>query len=279
MLRNLPVLAFVPVDHLLIHERHDHQRTLPLIKRIRATGVLKNPPIVTPLKDGTGRYMVLDGANRTTSLREMAFEHAVVQVVQPDDRGLKLQNWNHVIWGKDPGEFLQHIHDLEDIELVKEWEEQDARPDIERDCNLATVKDHSGQAFRVCTDEQVLEARVRLLNAIVDTYRHSARLDRTSAREAGNMQEVYPQFCGLVLFPQLDIRDVMKLAGKGYLLPSGITRFTVSPRALHINYPLEEMAASKPLEEKNAELQSWFRKRLAEKGVRYYAEETMIFDE
>lgn len=279
MLRNLPELAFVPVSDLLIHERHDFQRTLPLIERIQASGVFRNPPIVTPLQDGTGRYMVLDGANRTTALRTMEFPHALVQVVQPDAPGLSLQNWNHVVWEADPDQFLKNIRDLEEIELVKEWESQDAEPQIERDCNLATVKDCNGASFRVCTDEKELDVRVKLLNAIVDTYRSTARLDRTSTRSVERFIGVYPQFCGLVIFPQLEVRDVMKLAGKGYLLPGGITRFTVSPRALHLNYPLEELSSQKPLEEKNAALQEWFQERLAEKGVRYYAEETMLFDE
>jgi len=82
-----------------------------------------------------------------------------------------------------------------------------------------------------------------------------------------------------VIFPRFDIDHVMQLAGAGYLLPTGVTRFTVSPRALHINYPLSELQVDKPLEEKNAALQAWMQERLARKGVRYYAEATYLFDE
>jgi len=53
----------------------------------------------------------------------------------------------------------------------------------------------------------------------------------------------------------------------------------VSPRALHLNYPLEELAADRPLEEKNEALQRWIQERIARKGVRYYAEATVLFDE
>jgi hypothetical protein len=82
-----------------------------------------------------------------------------------------------------------------------------------------------------------------------------------------------------VVFPNFKIDDILKLAGAGYLLPTGITRFTVSPRALHVNYPLFELASSKPLAEKNADLQEWIQKRMAQKGVRYYAEATFLYDE
>jgi hypothetical protein len=53
----------------------------------------------------------------------------------------------------------------------------------------------------------------------------------------------------------------------------------ISPRVLHLNYPLEEMSMEKPLEEKNAALQHFIQGRIADKGVRYYAEATYLFDE
>src|SRR5512141_2432247 len=109
MLDHLPTLAFLPVESLVIHEWHDDQRTPPLIARLRASGVFRNPPVVAPLSDGTGRYMVLDGANRTTALRSMGFPHALVQIIEPDDPGLSLENWNHLVWGLDPAEFLSGL--------------------------------------------------------------------------------------------------------------------------------------------------------------------------
>jgi hypothetical protein len=54
MIPSLPHLSFVPVESLLVHERHDDERTLPLIKRIRSSGVFRNPPVVTPLNDQAG---------------------------------------------------------------------------------------------------------------------------------------------------------------------------------------------------------------------------------
>jgi hypothetical protein len=45
--------------------------------------------------------MVLDEANRITALRKLNYPHVVVQVVKPNDQGLKLFNGNKVIWGFD----------------------------------------------------------------------------------------------------------------------------------------------------------------------------------
>ena len=60
---SLPELQILPLDKLILHEDHDLQRTLPLVGKLRAQGILRNPPIVMPLTDDSGRYMVLDGAN------------------------------------------------------------------------------------------------------------------------------------------------------------------------------------------------------------------------
>lgn len=278
MIENLPQLAFLPVECLIIHESHDKQRTPPLIERLRASGVFRNPPVVSPLLDDSGRYMVLDGANRTTALQMMGYPHALVQIVQNGDPALKLENWNHVVWGISPAEFLRDIRGLPEISLV-DSEEGNPEPDLWGDCGLALIQLPGGKPYSICTSCCELLKRIDQLNAIVDCYKNRAHLDRTYERRIEPLEGIYPDLSGLVVFPQFDVKDVMNLAGEGYLLPAGITRFTVSPRALHLNYPLEELSADRPLEEKNEALQRWIQERIARKGVRYYAEATVLFDE
>lgn len=275
---DLPTLAFVPVDQLLIHERHDSQRTRPLVIRIRNSGVWRNPPIVSPLRDGSGRYMVLDGANRTTALQMMEFPHALVQVVEPDDPGLELQTWNHVIWEMNARRFLQGLRDISRI-FLQVAGDSGSEPSISGTCALVVVRSCKGRTYDVCCEPDDKETRVDVLNAIVDSYKEKGRLDRTNVRSVKTLGEIYPQFSGLVIFPEFEVNDVMALAGKGCLLPSGITRFTISPRALHINYPLEKLEEDRPLEKKNEELKQWIKERIARKAVRYYAEPTVLFDE
>src|SRR5215471_7860503 len=45
----LPDLRFVPTEDIYPHELHDLQRTQPLVERLRASGTLRNPPIVTQI--------------------------------------------------------------------------------------------------------------------------------------------------------------------------------------------------------------------------------------
>ncbi|MCC6649807.1 MAG: hypothetical protein IT348_01505, partial [Candidatus Eisenbacteria bacterium] len=48
----LPDLRFVPVDAVFPHEYNDLQRTEPLVRKLRESGVMRNPPIVTQVGDG-----------------------------------------------------------------------------------------------------------------------------------------------------------------------------------------------------------------------------------
>jgi L-serine kinase (ATP) / ParB family transcriptional regulator, heme-responsive regulator len=277
MIPELPDLKFLRIDSVIIHEWHDEQRTPPLIEKIREGGLFRNPPIVTPLQDDSGRYMVLDGANRVTALRSMGFPDILVQVVEPEHPGLRLENWNHVLWEMDSKVLLSDIRSIQDVNPVVM--EDQGQPNIMDDCGLALVQVPRGKKFTLCTDAEELVVKVALLNAIVDCYKDRCKLDRTMARDIHELEDVYPDLSGLIIFPQFKIQDVLVLAGQGYLLPTGITRFTVSPRALHVNYPLYELAADKPLEEKNEALQRWVQMRINKKGVRYYAEPTFLYDE
>src|SRR5919106_2715690 len=119
MMPNIPTLKILPIECLILHEDHDLQRTLPLVQKMRAQGILRNPPIVMPLADGTDRYMVLDGANRVTSLNEMEFPHIVAQVVKADDPHVNLQTWNHIIWGMDAKTLIRRIRQIEGLKVLK----------------------------------------------------------------------------------------------------------------------------------------------------------------
>jgi hypothetical protein len=73
--------------------------------------------------------------------------------------------------------------------------------------------------------------------------------------------------------------DLIALAKSDAVLSPGITRHIIPGRALRINAPLEIMRDARPLDEKQAWIDAWLRERHAERGMRYYAESTFLFDE
>ena len=277
-LRNLPKLEILPVDQLILHEYHDEQRTPPIVRGIQESGILRNPPIVVPLSDGSGRYMVLDGANRTTALKEMGIPHTVAQVVPVDDPGLELNPWNHVVWGAPADTMLDWARAVQNLTLLPS-----ERGHLFRDLldihSLAMIHLADGRIYTVYAETIELRSRVTVLNALVRSYADRASMDRTTNYSIEPLQELFPALSGLVLLPPFRLEDVLCLAGEGYLMPAGSTRFTISGRALHVNFPLGILSADLTQDQKQDQLKAWLQESMAKKRVRYYAEPTFMFDE
>ena len=276
MLQNLPNLRILPLESLILHEDHDNQRTLPLVEKLRAAGIIRNPPIVMPLADGSNRYMVLDGANRVTSLKEMEFPHIVAQVVEADNPHVNLQTWNHVIWGMSSKTLISTIRKIKDLELLK----VNTHKSLDAPKYLPVQIRTSDRKFYLLKESpSELPEHISTLHKVVNAYKTSASLDRTSQTLIDPFKSIYHDLTALIIFPSFKIKTVLKLAAQKIVLPTGITRFTVSPRALHLNYPLHELSSGKPIEYKEAYLKQWIEERVKKKGVRLYSEATFLFDE
>ena len=276
MIANLPTLRILPLESLVLHEDHDYQRALPLVEKLRAVGVLRNPPIVMPLTDESNRYMVLDGANRVTSLRELEFPHIVAQVVEPGNPNVNLQTWNHVIWGLKTRTFVSRLRKIKELGLEK----VNPRKSLDAPKYVPVqVRLPDGGFYILREQPSDLPTHINTLHKIVNVYKTSASLDRTSQTLIDTFKHVYPDITALIIFPHFKIKTVLKLAAQQIMLPTGITRFTVSPRALHLNYPLHELSSAKPMAYKQEYLQQWVDERVKKKGVRLYSEATFLFDE
>lgn len=279
MTSNLPNLRILPTSALVPHEWHDDQRAKPLIERLRASGILRNPPIVTPFDDDSGRFMVLDGANRSTAFAEMGMPHILVQIVDTKDPGLALHNWNHVLWNWQPDAFLSALSSIEETNL------RAIDPEIKRSQSnwprktLVWVQTPDNKAYIVRSQPGDLVGRSRKLVQVAESYMQHAVIDRTTAQQMRELNGKYDNLTAIVVYPPYTPVEVLHLCAAGVLLPPGITRFTVSPRALRVNYPLDDLSANKSLDAKNEALQNWINERIARKGVRYYAEATVLYDE
>jgi hypothetical protein len=124
-----------------------------------------------------------------------------------------------------------------------------------------------------------LPSRVAGLNQLVRAYQTRGRIERTNAGSAAEMERAFPKAAGLVVFLAFTVQDVVDAVSDGLLLPAGLTRFIVSPRALRVNYSLEALALEETREEKEQALARWLHGRVVDRTVRYYAEATYLFDE
>lgn len=275
---DLPHLEVVPLESLVLHEHHDPQRTPPLKESLFTSGILRNPPIVLQISAKEDRYIVLDGANRVMAFIEAEIPHIVVQVVQIGDPDLELASWNHVIWGIPPVKLLSLVRETPKIKIKSARAERN-NFGLTHTYHVASIQLPDEKIYFAFTSVRNPEDRVIALNAIVDSYRILAQIDRTMVCQIELLFTLYPQLSGLVILPSFTIEDVIDFVDAGYRFPPGVTRFKISPRVLRINYSLDALKAPITTAEKKKNFQNWLQSCLEQKSVRYYAESTFVFNE
>jgi len=263
-----PDLRVVPIDRILPHEEHDQQRSVPLIERLKQAEFLTNPPIVAPM--GDGNFVVMDGANRTFSFRELGYQYLLVQVAPYDSGYVDLGVWQHIISDWSEAVFQEELHKLSNIEIRAGWDYK----------SVAQILMHDGSVLSIHGANDTIVARNTTLCKLVNVYRTAATLNRTAITDPTVIWRLYPEAIALVLFPPYDADDIVAAAKHQAFLPPGVSRHIIQGRALRLNYPLAYLSdITTTLEQKNAQLDAWIRNKLAQRSVRYYSESTYQFDE
>lgn len=277
-LPNLPDLRIVETELLQPHEEVDGSRLEPLMNAIRKDGMLKNPPVVAPLRGESERYIVLDGANRTMALQQMSVPHTLVQVVQPHHESIQLRTWNQVVVSGQPDRLRAAVDAVAGVAT--------AMIDLETACEklkagllLACLTLKDGTTWEISTKSNTLDNRIQALSKVIAVAGSLGPLERTGQIHAADLLALYPDMAGLLVLHNFVVEEVMIASANGLRLPSGITRFIVAPRALRLNYPLEWLLGENSRQEKQTQLEEWLRRQVTTRGVRYYAEPTFLFDE
>lgn len=282
----LPDLRLLPIDSLVLHEYADDKRVARLEERLRTDGFLKSPPIVAPIP-GTNRYVVLDGANRTSAVKRIGCPHILVQVVDYASDQVQLTTWHHLITGRSPETFLREIKSVDSL-LLAPTTIGDARKLLVEGAILSYIvtPPAPGQVYTVTEPEQGTTdeeppAYTALLNAMVDTYKGDPEvtIHRVNTDNLAELMLLYEQISGLVVFPPYTPNDIVNLAKAGTVVPTGITRHIISHRALRVNVPMSLLCGDDAIEEKNEWWLEQIKRKLALNQIRHYQESTYLFDE
>lgn len=283
----LPDLRILPTSSLVLHEHADRKRVTRLHERLLHDGFLKNPPIVAPIP-GIDRYVVLDGANRTSALCAIGSPHVLAQVVDYKGAGVQLYTWHHLITGRAPANFIAEIGKVPGI-ILRETSLEEARTALDTRAILAYIVVPSATAsFRVYaidgtpgTEHHSPEISTALLNATVDTYKNDPQvtIHRVNSDSLDELRDYYDNISGVVVFPPYTPDDILRLAVAGTKVPTGITRHIISPRALRINVPLSLLIGEQPLDDKIAWWHEQLKRKLSGNEIRLYQESTYLFDE
>ncbi|HXF59805.1 MAG TPA: hypothetical protein VN539_08265 [Candidatus Saccharimonadales bacterium] len=276
----LPDLRIVPSELLQPHEREDESRTGRLSDRLRKSGVLKNPPIVTeaiPTPDGP-RHVVLDGANRVSVARHLGWPHLLVQVVRYDGPGVELRTWHHALSGFPFERLERELGRIPGLTLRPEALSH-AKALLARREAIAYIVSGAEEALTLFGDHGLYE-RNALLNAVVDLYRDRVPFHRATRDTFEEARARFPDVTALVVFPKFHTDEILEIATSGARLPAGITRHVISWRALRVNLSIDLLSdPGRTVEEKNRWLKAWMEERTLQKNVRFYEESTVLFDE
>jgi hypothetical protein len=272
----LPVLRIVPVASLVVHEHTDPARNGSLVERLQKDGLLRNPPIVSPIPGSTS-YVILDGANRATALAQMGCRDAAVQVVDYNDPDLELLAWNHLIIAPSPDAIIRLVHHVSGLRILPVSLEM-ARGLLVNRGVLAVIMPVEGRVIAL-EGGLNLEDEVQLLNGVVGAYHGILPYSRVKGDDLQSLLPYYDGAAALVVFPIFQPEEIIRLAAAGGKLPAGITRHVLPQRALRLDIPLAILQADQPLAQKNDWLRDEIKMRLRERRIRFYQEPVVLFDE
>ena len=265
-------LQVVPLEKVFPHEHVDPRRVKKLTGRLEADGVLSSPPVVVESGD---YYVVLDGATRTTALKQLGYPHAIVQVVSDHDN-VDLRTWYHAISGVNPSKLVKLLDDLPEVSMV-ETDPNKILDEMIVYGGLCYLHTADGRVFFIQPATGV--NRLDALNKLTNTYIEAGLVSRTLNRDVISLQQEYPDLAALVIFPEYTFEQVLQIARAGRVLPAGITRFIIPGRVLRLNAELDHLKSDSSLAEKNAWLYQYVIDKQAEGKVRYYQEAVYLLDE
>lgn len=269
----LPELRVVALEQLVLHEDADERRVTALSQRLQAEGVVRNPPVVATLDDD--RFVVLDGANRTTALRRLGVPDVVIQVASYDE--VRLTTWCHLVTGVRTDTLLAAVGAVDGLQLQPTGLDE-ARPALAAGRAAAILVLPGGSTWEIQAPGDLAE-QVGLLRRTVATYRGRATIQRVQTDDLAAMEALFDDIAALVVFPSYRPADILALARLAAKLPTGITRHVIPRRALRVNTELSFLWEEVPRAEKQRRLMEWARHKVQAREVRFYEESTVLYDE
>lgn len=274
----LPVLRLVEIDSLLLHEEADPARAVPLARRIRSDGFLRNPPIAAR-DHGAASHILLDGANRVEALRQLGARFAVIQEVDLADRQVALTTWHHVLEGLRGHKMVRGLASCARVAILKGTftREGDFLPRFGVDVTCYIIL--PGRETFAVLGGRLPANRLNIVTRVAAVAAGASNRDRVSYTNVNDLARNYPRFSALICYRAFSKQQVLRLAIAGGRFPSGITRFSVPKRALALSVPLGLLTQRGAARAKQGKLDQMIRRAIESKKIRFYEEPTFYFND
>ena len=267
-------LRIIPISQALLHEETDPTRVERLRRRIVEGRILRNPPIAA---EAAGGSVILDGATRTTALRELAAGHLLIQVVEYGAGSANVEAWNHVLPDTTVADVVGMLSGLPGVE-IESVAVAEAQQRLLNGSIHGYIFHQPGSALALTLGGE-FDDRIRLLRAITEIYKHHGEIYRLAQADLEHIIAERHEHSSVMVFPQFSPADIRRIANSAEKLPAGITRHIIPGRALNVNVPLDVLLDAGDADSKNAWLDQWLTSRVVDGKVRYYHEPVFVFDE
>ena len=270
-------LQVVPVDQVSPHEEVDDKRVARLMLAIQANPKLIDPPIATYWN---GRYVILEGATRFTSLKRLGFDHMIFQIVdaqQSSQESFTLHTWYHAISSRHPfAELLTHLQQLDGI-IFQELSPSETQTIFQDETTLCYFLDRNGRFTLAKSAPDAVHLDV--MNDLVASYTDWGSVERTLLTDLPRLTEQFLQLTAVAIFPQFAPETVFDVASRGGFVPAGLTRFVIPGRILRLNMELDRLQEKDTLAAKRAWYKQCRADKLASSRLRYYQEPVVLLDD
>ncbi|MFF2175648.1 ParB N-terminal domain-containing protein [Lysinibacillus sp. NPDC058147] len=230
----LKTLKFIPVENICFHEKYNHRHIENIRSSLEMDGVLKNPPLALYIDNG--KYLILDGAHRTSALKELGCKNILAQVVSTENLdSLKVETWYHLV---PLGDWIQRLKESLKLKFGNESEDRQS---------IAKLYFSKNKQENIYGDKKdiSLKKKIELWNLVVESYSKDCEVQRLKSLNNLNLQN---DNMVVVSFPKVDINFMKTVGLENLLLPPGVTRCILSGRILNLNIPIELLKKAEPLD-------------------------------
>ncbi|OOZ83469.1 hypothetical protein BHL35_00260 [Bacillus cereus] len=216
----LPELRVLPIESVFLHEEYELDRLLGISQKIKKEQKLKNPPIALQINED--KYLILDGAHRTSSLIKLNCKRIVVQVV--DINQVSINAWAHHV--PNDALLIDELKNNPGIELSAQKQVNSLLASIHFNDNVFYLYNKNSSLSNI-------SEKVSRWKEIVNSY-----TDKYEFKRIHN-NEVLPTEGITFKYPALDFNEIVRIVESNLLLPAGVTKFSLDcGRVLNLNIPL-----------------------------------------
>jgi len=268
-------LELLRIKDIKLHETTEFNRLRNVYDRIAGSKYLMNPVIV-------GRYnkdlILIDGANRLSTLKEIGCKLAIAQVIDYKNPKIKLKRWHHLVYDIDLDVIISFCNKLNLAYSYKGYKESSKI--LKEKFNYILASDITKNKSLLITLPEDFGKMLDVLNAFTKLYFNIYKFDRSEEEiTIGDLRKYTRKKGTLIEFPCFTKKQIVEIAHNHCRLPAGISRHILENRVLHVRFELAKLMDDKQLEKKQKELEKYLLTKIDKNKVRQYRESVIVFDE